>query len=160
MIICLDSMVCVWAIKKQANEGQKENLDKAKYLLEIIDGNKWQVIIPTVVIAEILMVEPVENYQPILDIINKNFIIADFDTRAATKYSQILNDKFVESKAIAKDNNIGREKMKIDHLILACALVNGATSLYSHDGPLKTFATGLISVKELPTRSIQETLFP
>lgn len=67
MIICLDSMICVWAIKKQANEDQKQNLDKAEYLLEIIDQNKWKVIIPTVVIAEILMIEPEDNYQSILE---------------------------------------------------------------------------------------------
>lgn len=53
MIICLDSMICVWAIKKQANEDQIHNLDKAEYLLEMIDQNKWKVIIPTLVIAEI-----------------------------------------------------------------------------------------------------------
>lgn len=148
-----------WAIKKQANEDQKQNLDKAEYLLEIIDQNKWKVIIPTVVIAEILMIEPEDNYQPILETINKSFIIAEFDVRAATKYSQILNKNFPDLKKTAKEEGISREKMKVDHLILACALVNGAKSIYTHDRNLTIFANGLISVRTLPSRPIQNQLF-
>lgn len=159
MIICLDSMICVWGIKKQANADQIENIEKAAYLLEMIDTHKWKAIIPTIVIAEILMVEPVERYQGILDTINRNFIVADFDLRAATKYSQILNSNFSDLKELVKEGNNGREKMKVDHLILACALVNGATAIYSHDKPLKQFASNLIEVRPLPTRPIQNQLF-
>ena len=99
-------------------------------------------------------------YQGILDIINKNFIVADFDSRAATKYSQILNGNFSDLKEMTIEGKNGREKMKVDHLILACALVNGATAIYSHDVSLKKFATGLIDVRPLPIRPVQSELFP
>ena len=159
MIICLDSMICVWAIKKQANENQKHNLANAEYLLELIMQNKWKVIIPTVVIAEILMVEPEEKYQEILETINNGFIIAEFDIRAATKYSQILNTNYPELKRLAKEEGVSREKMKVDHLILACALVNGAKTIFTHDDNLSKFANGLINVRTLPSRPISNYLF-
>lgn len=159
MIICLDSMICVWAIKKQANEGQEHNLDNAQYLLEHIDENGWKVIIPTVVIAEILMVETEDKYQEYLDIINKNFIVADFDTRAAIKYAQILNTNFSELKRLAKEEGLSREKMKVDHLILSCALTHGAKAIYTTDKRLTDFAKDLIGVRGLPPRPVQKTLF-
>ncbi len=159
MIVCLDSMICVWAIKKQANDNQKHHLDNAEYLLELIDENKWKVIIPTVVIAEILMVEPEEKYQEYLETINKSFIVAEFDVRAATKYSQILNKNLPDLKKIAKEEGVSRDKMKVDHLILACALVNGAKVIYTHDEKLSRFSEGLIVARSLPSRPTPNLLF-
>lgn len=105
------------------------------------------------------MIEPEENYQSILEIINRSFIVAEFDVRAATKYSQILNKNLPDLKKIAKEEGVSREKMKVDHLILACALVNGANTIYTNDRNLTSFANGLINAKSLPSRPIQNQLF-
>ncbi len=79
--------------------------------------------------------------------------------RAATKYSQILNKNFPDLKKIAKEEGVSREKMKVDHLILACALVNGAKTIYTHDEKLSKFSEGLIGVKSLPSPPIPNFLF-
>ena len=118
MIICLDSMICVWGIKNRQMIIRNTILIM-QHICGIIDEQKWKVIIPTVVIAEILMVEPEERYQEILDTITKNFIVAEFDIRAATKYAQILNKNYPTEK-LAKEEVVGREKMKMTILFYLC----------------------------------------
>ena len=54
------------------------------------------------------MVEPEEKYQEYLDTINKSFIVAEFDVRAATKYSQILNRNLPDLKEIAREEHVSR----------------------------------------------------
>jgi hypothetical protein len=50
--------------------------------------------------------------------------------------------------------------MKVDHLIVASALVGGAGCIYSEDKGLKTFGQKFIEVRDLPTPPlIQQDLF-
>jgi predicted nucleic acid-binding protein len=150
MIFCVDSNIFVWGIKKEANDSQVDMMERAAYFFEWADSHNHQLLIPSIVIAEILAPEPIENYSKYTEIISKGFMVADFDLRTATKYAQILENRFENIKQLAKDNDIRREKMKFDHLIISCALVNGASRIYSHDPGLRTFASGLIEVKDLP----------
>lgn len=85
-----------------------------------------------------------------MEIINKSFIVVPFDTRAAMKYAEILHDRFKAVLEIAQQTGTTRQKMKLDHLIIASALVNGASTIYSYDNGLKNFAVGYIDVKEFP----------
>jgi hypothetical protein len=69
---------------------------------------------------------------------------------AALKYAEILYNRFEEVRNIAAATNTPRQKMKVDHMIIAIALVNNASCIYSTDGGLKAFANGLIDVRDLP----------
>ena len=64
---------------------------------------------------------------------------------------------------MAAAEDIRKEKMKLDHLIIANALAHNATCIYSHDTGLKKWANGIIDVKELPdlppARLIQQSMF-
>ena len=159
MILCIDAQIFVWGIKNQSSEGQEDMVSKAITFFKWVDENKHDILFPTPVIAEILIPEPVEKHANYLEIINKNFMVGIFDVAAATKYAQILNGRFDELKTLANDNGIRREKMKIDHMIIATAICNHANCIYSYDKGLKKFAAGLIDVREFPSLFVQKNLF-
>ncbi len=158
MIVCIDSMVIVWGIKKSPSPGQESMIAKAEYFFQWADEHQYEIIIPTVVIAEVLAPEPPDIREQYLQILDESFLIRNFDVRAALKYAEILHNRFEEVKAIAKEENVTRQRMKIDHTIIATALVNDAKCIYSYDRPLKKFAAGIIDVKEFPTAPAKPNL--
>ncbi|HVK97411.1 MAG TPA: PIN domain-containing protein [Flavisolibacter sp.] len=151
MIICIDSQVIVWGIKKQPTKGQEEMVSKAEYFFEWVDNNDHEIIIPTIVLGEILVPEPETIRAKYLAALSKAFIIVNFDTRAALKYSQLLNGRLEEIKKLQQETGTVRQKMKADHMIIATALVNNASCIYSYDEGLTKFASGFIDVREFPT---------
>jgi predicted nucleic acid-binding protein len=158
MIYCVDSNIIIWGIKKQSSKGQEEMIERAEIFFRKVDEYKDFIIIPSIVLAEILAPEPAAYRAKYLEIINNSFIIANFDTRAALKYAEIMNGRFEEVKQIASEADIPRQKMKADHMVISIAIVNGANCIYSTDNGLKTFAKGYIDVQELPhIKEIQET---
>lgn len=152
----IDSNIIIWGIKKQASKGQEENIDKALYLFDWFDENKHEVFVPTCVVAEILVIEPIEKYGETVESINNLGMIIDFDLRAASRYAQIIGSRLAELKQIAKDPDI-KNKMKIDHMIVSTALVHGANAIYTTDSHLNTFANGLIEVRDLPNLPAKQT---
>lgn len=158
MIYCVDSNIIIWGIKKQATPGQEEMIIRAENLFSRVDEYEDIIIIPAVVLAEILTPEPPAIRSKIIEILSKSFIIAPFNERAALKYAEIVNGRFDDVKNIADEANIPRQKMKVDHMVIATALVNGANCIYSTDKGLKAFSNGYIDVKELPP--IKEIIAP
>lgn len=160
MTICIDSQVIVWGIKKQPTKGQEEMVSKAEYFFEWVDNNGHEIILPTIVVAEVLAPEPETIRAKYLETLSKAFIVVNFDTRAALKYAQLLNGRFEEVKKLQEETGTVRQKMKADHMIIATAIVNNANCIYSYDGGLTKFAQGFIDVKEFPTPPAkQPTLF-
>lgn len=160
MICCIDSNTFIWGIKRKCDSGQENMLERAMYLFKWMDECKHQIMIPAVVLAEILAPEPLERHPVIMEKIGKNFIISDFDIRSASRYAQLFTNKIEELKKIASQIDIDNQKMKVDHLIVASALVGGANCIYSHDKGLKTFGQKYIDVRDLPTLPlIQQDLF-
>jgi predicted nucleic acid-binding protein len=152
MILCIDSNVIIWGIKKQATSGQESLVEQAEYFFQWVDENEHQIIIPTVALAEILAREPEDIRVKYMDVLSSSFHIVDFDSRAALKYAQILYNRFEAVKATAASVGVDRQKMKMDHVIIACAIVHGAKCIYSYDRGLEAFATGWIEVRKFPSR--------
>lgn len=150
MLYCIDSQAFVWAIKKQAEPDQQFRLEQASRIMQWIDDSKHQLIIPTLVLAECLIREPVENHATIMGKVYNSFQIVDFDSRAAMKYGELLRlENWTQALNIAKENNVRRQKMKIDHAIISCALVNGANGIFSDDKDIINFAKGVIPVHSM-----------
>ena len=158
MILCIDSMVIVWGIKKKPTDGQESMIGAAEYFFEWADQQEHEIIIPTVVLAEVLAPETLEMREQYLHVIEEAFLIKNFDIRAALKYAQMLNSRFEVVKNIASEQNVTRQRMKIDHIIIATAMVNSAHAIVSYDGPLKKFAEGFINVIEFPSRPGRQDL--
>lgn len=157
MILCIDSHTFIWGLKRKCNIGDEHLMERAIYLFDWIDENKHQVMMPTVVLGEVLSPEPLERYPVILDMIKKNFIVPDFDQRAALKYAQLFTNRIDDLKKQMKEQGIDKQKMKIDHLIISCALVGGANCIYSCDKGLKAFGQKYIDIKDLPQLPPKQT---
>ena len=150
MILCIDSQIFIWGIKKQCTDGQENMIERAEYFFKWADKEKHHILIPTVVIAEILAPEPVEKHAELMNIISENFIIGNFDILCAIRYARLLNQKFADLKLFAKDNGIRREKMKADFMIVATALACNAHQIYSNDAHIVKYGKGLIQVNDVP----------
>ena len=157
-LVCIDSHILIWGIKKQSSPSQKHMIQKTEAFIEHLDETKTSVLIPSIVIAEILTPEPADKQLEILNILSQYFVIGDFNILVAKKYAEILNPRLSEFKQYRKENEIRNDKMKFDIGIIATALVNNAKCIYSYDDNLKTFAKGLIDTFEIPAIPKQASL--
>jgi predicted nucleic acid-binding protein len=158
-LVCLDSHILVWGIKNQSEPSQKPMIEKARDFLEMLDEKKIQVLIPTVVIAEILIPEPIENQIKILNILTKNFVIGDLNVAIAQKFAQLFASNKDLNTLLKEQEKLRKDKMKFDQVIVATALQYGANCIYSYDKHVKSFAKDKIEVNELPDIFKQKKLF-
>jgi predicted nucleic acid-binding protein len=149
MIFCIDANIFIWGLKKKCDPGDEDLMQRAIYFFEWSAENEHLIMIPTVALAEVLSSEPLERH-PIIMELTKGCQIVDFDQMAAMRYSHLFIGKMKELKKKAQQESIDRQKMKIDHLIVACAIVNRANCIYSHDNGIRAFGQTYIDVKDLP----------
>lgn len=149
--VCIDSHLIIWGIKKQASEGQEHMIEKAENFFKYMDNERIEIIIPSIVVAEILTPEDETKRAEYSRILTKSFRICDFDLLASKKYAELLSTKLSNVKQYAQDNGIRKDKMKFDFGIVATAIVNNASIIYSHDPDLTKFASGLIDVRTMPS---------
>ncbi len=150
-LICLDNHALIWGIKEQAKEGQEDMIPRTKAFIESINNDETSVLIPSVVVAEFLMPVPPALHAMVINLFNKNFIIAPFDALAASKFSLVSQTYKPpeEAKELIK-NEATRAELKADTMIVATAVARKADCIYSHDNWLKVLAKNFIEVKEIP----------
>lgn len=151
-LICLDTNIIIWGIKKQASNPQKHNIIRAEYLINKLLKNKDRVIIPSIVVGEAAVrIDPSERTRFFMTISEK-FQIAPFDSMAATKYPSLFLQGLQEcqvQEAVNGGEN-GKRAIKQDCMILAIALAAGATCIYTTDTRLANRAAQHITVHGLP----------
>jgi len=130
-LVCFDTQIIIWGVKRQATPGQEDNIDKAKCEKDGID-----IMVPSVVVAEILCA-----LEPGLH------IVPPFDTQAALHFAEMWRNK----KQLKDESGISRAEMKADYMITATAIARGAKCIYSQDAGLKKFAQDYIDVRPLPS---------
>jgi hypothetical protein len=149
MSVLIDSNVIVWGIKKKPTEGQENMIELAERWFDYWTVQKIDVLIPTPVLTEILSDEPPEKVAEYLRIINKSYIVCDYDVRVAKKAAELIQARYPELKQYRSENNIRRDKMKFDHIIVACGIVYNVDCIFSNDPHLGSFAGDLIPVKDI-----------
>ncbi len=145
-LVCFDTQIIIWGVKKQATIGQENNIEKAKYLIKLCEQDKIDVIVPSVVVAEILCGLEPDSRNPFVELMHHRFIAPPFDTQAALQFAHIWRNK----RQIQGEIGISRAEMKADFMIIATAVVRGAECIYSEDVGLKKFAQDYIDVRPLP----------
>ena len=153
-IVCIDSNVAIWGIKEQGNTS---DIDKTRIFLEQLDANKIQVLVPTIVIAEILVKEMPQKHPVYLKVISENFIVGDFNMAVAQVYGDLVGLKLPELKKL-KDSGqtISNDKVKFDYAIAATAIFYGATCIYTTDGDYSLIKS-VIDVRTIPDVYTQTT---
>jgi predicted nucleic acid-binding protein len=146
-LICFDTQIIIWGVRKYATVRQEINIEKAKYLIESCEKEQIKIMIPSVVVAEVLCALEPSLHNSFNQLITRKFMVMPFDTQAALYFAKLWREK----KQIKDTIEISRSEMKADFMIVATALARGADCIYSEDKGLRKFAQDYIKVKPLPS---------
>jgi predicted nucleic acid-binding protein len=150
-VVCLDTQILIWGLKKQAKPEQQDEIAKAEYFLKKCDEEKTAIIIPSVVIAELLAGIPLAEHGAFLGLVNKRFMIASFDLPAAAIYGEYFESwRAAHPDSSFREEGFSRVKFKVDHMILAIAVTRDANCLYTNDDELIAHSNGRIEARKLP----------
>ena len=147
MIVCLDTQVLIWGIKREAQESQRDMIEKTANFLAWLDDERHIVMVPSPVLGEFLMRIPYEGHAAIQQIIESKFIVPSFDRIAASWFARIWQEN---NHNRGKAGVITRDEVKVDSMIVAVAKANNASRIYSEDPHLPKFANGFIEVCPIP----------
>jgi len=155
MLVCLDNHILIWGIRQVATPGQEDMIRRTRLFFEFLEKKNAQIIIPSVVAGEFLLGVPLENHQKIMEVLEKKFQIAPYDTAAALIAAELWIERNKGSTGISDELKEGladpsRIKLRDDCKIVATAIKCRADCLYSEDEGVKKFAQGRIEVKEVP----------
>lgn len=149
---------------RQGSDGEKVEhaRERVAGLVQSVEDAREQVLVPTPVLCELLVTEGADVQDVLTTLRSSAYIrVESFDERAAVELAMRLRDA-----RRAGDQREGlpitKSAMKFDRQIVAIALVNGATVLYSDDDGVAKFAAGCgLAVKrvvDLPVPASQQPL--
>jgi hypothetical protein len=164
-----DSQTLMWAFpwgliarSKKASASNKEEIAekrlRARMLLKILDRDKVKIIVPSIVVAELLIGVDLHRHTKVLMEFNKQFFCPPFDVSACSLAAglwQFERGLPGENKGGLPENDRSlRKTLKSDILIVASAKIAGATTFYSDDKSARRLATEAgMEGKGLPTTS-------
>ena len=94
---------------------------------------------------------PSKEHSMITNLFSRNFLVASFDTAAASHFATIWQvNKNRGDVAKEQEKGTTREELKVDALIVATAVSNQVDCVYHHDPGLKAFGEGFVDVREIP----------
>lgn len=163
--VCLDTHIFIWGVLKTADLGREHLIPKAKKFLEYLSLNKIIAVVPSVVLAELLMSVPPEEYEVFISQFSQSYHIVPFGIIEAMYFGKIWHAKNSDEtlKEIKEDLKAlgiaAKSKIKFDMQIVATALARKCSKIISHDDYLKKIAEGFIKVEEIPDVYTQEKIF-
>lgn len=126
---------------RAAPSSETDNLrERFAYLLERLDAEDADVLVPTPALAEVLVPEH-RSTQKVLDWLDRQarFRLGQFDQRAAIECAVLIRQNLVQQPRRPG----GRHAIKYDAMILAIAIVEQASVIYTDDDALKSVAKSL-----------------
>jgi len=160
-LVCVDTHVLIWGIKKEASPGQEAMIPRAERYLENLESEGATIMVPAVVLAEVLAKVPLESHPVIMGRMGECFVAHPFDAEAALEYSHIWYEwekrkplsEIPESELSNEQKDSYKRHIKADFMIMATAIVGGASLIVSHDPllhKLAKFYPGCPRVIEIP----------
>ena len=162
-LVCLDTHILIWGIKEEATPDRVEMIPRAKYFFSELTKAKTKALVPSVVIGEFLLKIPASAHVTVLNLMRETFITAPYDLQAAARFAALWQERSEGNfiKRLQDELGATRAELRADCMIVATALAQNASCIYSHDRKLKTFAGDAIPVVELPREQDQLPLgFP
>lgn len=145
-IVAVDTMILIWGVRKDGDANQRKH---AAWLFKGLEDANAQIIVPSVALAEYLVLVDPQKHADAVAPLAKRFIIAPFDVKCAALAARL----FVEGKQDREMSvQSARNLLKADSLIIATAAVHGARTFYSDDGRCRKLAERAnLSAEALPT---------
>jgi hypothetical protein len=147
-------MVMIWGLQsKGAKRGNPKQSDlrelqiRAVILLDMLEADGKQIIVPTVMVAELLVGVDRKNHGEFVAKLQERFFCPPFDLRA----SALAAELWQFHKDLPKSNQLQRNVLKADVMIIATAKAAGASAFYSHDAACRRLAehVGMVA-QDLP----------
>ncbi len=160
-IVCFDTQVLIWGVQETSSSTQTEMIERAKYLIGQLSQSKTRIIVPSVVVGEFLLGIPSEDHAKVLNLMRESFLTAPYDLQAAARFASLWRERAANNsiKILQDDLGATRQELRADCMIVATALAQKASCIYSHDKRLKAFAGDAIQVIEIPKQQTQFDLF-
>lgn len=136
-MVVFDASILLLVLEENARASVPQARARVEYLIETLSKTGEKIIIPTPALSECL-VHAGRASAAYLDIINQQscFRIASFDQRAAVEAAVRTHDALRQGRSSAAS----RAKIKFDRQIVAIAVVEGATAVYSDDADVVAYA--------------------
>lgn len=164
MNICLDSNILIWGVRKESSPGQEDNIEYAKYFLEDLKKRGVTIIIPTPVLAEILIPVPKNLRNGIISDLSSFTRIEGFDLSASLKFAELFaNLKKQDIESYKKETTKTRNALKIDLMVISIAIIKKCKIIYTGNiKEYKKLAIGEeIEILDMPKHSFERNLeFP
>jgi predicted nucleic acid-binding protein len=156
MTVALDTNTLIWGLQSADSRGGnprqknlKEMQQRSRILLSILEEGGETIIVPTVMVAELLIKVEVASHSRFLATLQGRFFIPPFDLRACA----LAADLWIRHRGLARDEQIQRTTLKADVLIVATAKVAGAKLIYSNDPKFRKLAESApIKAEDLPVK--------
>lgn len=148
MIVALDTMILIWGIRRGGKPSQRQLEQRAKILLRQLEDDRAQIVVPSIVIAELLVPVLPANHGAFIIELQRRFLCPPFDVHAASLAAQLWQLNHTAKPA----ERLGRRTLKADVQIVAAAKVAGATRFCSNDRKCRRLAEQLsLTALDLPT---------
>ena len=160
-VVCVDTQIIYWAITGKASRGAEELTKPARDFMKWLDAQRHHIIIPSIVVGEMLVPIPDDEVGEVLARFNQDWMIVDYDLRAARVFSRmrrdfIANKRFDDIRQLSPDTT--RKELNADSMIIATAISNGADIIYSHNKDLRSVAEGWIKARDFLEEDFQLSL--
>jgi predicted nucleic acid-binding protein len=157
-IVCVDTNILCWAVLEIIPSQNEHLVPLAKKFMQWLIHEKHEIILPTVIIGELLLPLPEDRHPAVLASLTNQFMIAEYNLRAAQLFAQIRRsaetvNKFRNRSTL--DPQLTRRELIADAMIVATAMAHRANILYTHDKGLLNIAEGFI-----PTMNFTQANFP
>lgn len=158
--VVFDSAFLVAAVETEVLPPGAPNGIKFRHLLRELERQKTRILIPTPVLAEVLVKRTSERAR-LIQMVQRSsrLIIGEFGAAAAAVSAELMSRKWPKPKE--RDEQWSRHRLKFDLQILAIAQVNNAATVYTNDTDLakhcRSEGLAAVSFGELPMPAESQT---
>ncbi len=148
-MICFDTSPLIWGVRGQAEEGQEGMILRTQKFIRYLQKKKEKIAIPAPALAEYLVGSETAKKRKaeLEEVFRRRFIIYPLDAPAAHKTAEIQEMDLV--RHLVKQGG-DRDKLKVDAMIIAIAIMRHADCIISNDPDFQRLAYGQIKVEPVP----------
>lgn len=139
-MVVFDASILLLVLEENAKASVPRGRERVEYLIETLSKTGEKIIVPTPALSECLVRAGPAGPQ-YLDVISKQscYRVASFDERAAVEAAVRIHAA-LQRRQRADASRDSRTKIKFDQQIMAIAIVEGATAVYSDDRDVIAYA--------------------
>ncbi len=150
-MVCLDTQILVWGFIRSATLQRTNMIDRATALIDHLTQIQEHVVVPTIVLAELMMRILPYRHAIFHQRVAQSFILQPFGAKEAAFFGEIWQSyKGHKAMKVLQKIESTRNALKADCMIVATAVASGASCIYSHDDDIRKIAQGHIAVQEVP----------